>query len=101
VSDLKGVETVVNEIEVAPLSPNDNRLRRAAYRALFNGDSPLFLYGLSPVPSIHLVIKNGRCTFKELVTTKADSDYANIKARGVSGLFEVVNELQIEKTSRE
>ena len=51
--------------------------------------------------TLHIIIKNGRCTLKGLVTNKADSDYAHLKAHGVAGLFKVKNELQIEKASCE
>lgn len=42
VKKIEGVEKVVNQIEVLPLSPNDDRIRRAVYRAIFNFNSPLF-----------------------------------------------------------
>lgn len=32
VKGIEGVESVVNQIEVLPLSPNDDRIRRAVYR---------------------------------------------------------------------
>lgn len=94
---LEGVASVDNKIEVLPLSPNDDRLRTAVYRALFNSNSTLFRYGQGTVPSIHIIIKNGRLTLKGIVSNKTDSDMAALKANGVSGLFEVKNELQVEK----
>lgn len=97
VEKIEGVEKVVNEIEVLPLSSNDDRLRAATFRVLFNSNSPLSRYSLGANPSIHIIIKNGRLTLKGVVATKADSDLANVRANGVTGLFEVKNELQIEK----
>lgn len=97
VEKIEGVEKVVNDIEVLPLSPNDDRLRTAVFRTLFNSNSPLFRYSLGANPAIHIIIKNGRLTLKGLVATQADSDLANVRANGVSGLFEVKNELQVEK----
>ncbi len=97
VEKVEGVYRVVNQIEVLPLSPNDDRLRRAVFRELFNFNSPLFRYGQQPVPPIHIIIRNGRLTLKGVVANKNDSDLANIKARGVAGLFEVRNELRVEK----
>jgi hyperosmotically inducible periplasmic protein len=97
VEKVEGVDRVVNQIEVLPLSPNDDRLRRAVYRELFNFNSPLFRYGQQPVPSIHIIVSRGRLVLKGVVATKGDSDLANIKARGVPGLFEVRNDLRIEK----
>lgn len=96
VKKIEGVDKVVNEIEVLPLSSNDDQLRTAVFRTLFNSGSPLFRYGQGAVPSIHIIIKNGRLTLKGVVSTKSDSDLAKIKASTVSGLFEVKNELSIE-----
>jgi hyperosmotically inducible protein len=96
VKRLEAVEKVVNEIEVLPLSPNDDRIRLAVYRAIFNYNSPLFRYATQSVPPIHIIVKNGRVTLKGVVATKSDSDLANIKARGVNGVFEVTNQLQVE-----
>src|ERR1700683_5735776 len=36
VKKVEGVELVDNEIEVLPLSPNDDRIRLATYRAIFS-----------------------------------------------------------------
>jgi hyperosmotically inducible periplasmic protein len=97
VEKVEGVDRVINQIEVLPLSPNDDRLRRAVYRELFNFNSPLFRYGQQTVPSIHIIVSRGRLVLKGVVANKGDSDLANIKARGVPGLFEVRNDLRIEK----
>ena len=94
---IEGVEKVINRIEVLPLSPNDDRLRRALYRALFNTNSTLFRYSMGANPSIHLIVKNGHATLKGVVSNRGDSQIAYIKARGVPGLFGVTNELRIER----
>jgi hyperosmotically inducible protein len=96
VKDVDGVSKVVNEIEVLPLSPQDDRLRRALYRKLYGNDSPLFRYAVQAIPSIHIIIKNGRATLKGVVANKGDAQLAYIRARGVPGLFDVKNELQLE-----
>jgi BON domain len=96
VRDIEGVTKVVNEIEVLPLSPQDDRLRAALYRAIYDWDGPLFRYATQAVPSIHIIVNNGRAVLKGVVATKADSDLAYLKARGVPGLFDVKNELQVE-----
>ncbi len=97
VEKVEGVDRVINQIEVLPLSPNDDRLRRAVFRELFNFNSPLFRYGQQPIPPIHIIVSRGRLVLKGVVANKGDSDIANIKARGVPGLFEVRNELKVEK----
>ena len=96
VKDVDGVSKVVNDIEVLPLSPNDDRLRRTLYRTIYGQNSPLFRYATQAIPSIHLIVRNGRATLKGIVANKGDSQLAYIRARGVPGLFEVKNELQIE-----
>jgi hyperosmotically inducible protein len=96
VKDIEGVSRVVNEIDVLPLSRNDDRLRRALYRAIYGSNSPLFRYAVQAVPPIHIVVRNGRATLKGVVANKGDANLAYIRARGVPGLFEVKNELKIE-----
>jgi hyperosmotically inducible protein len=96
VKDIEGVSKVVNEIEVLPLSPNDNRLRASLYRTIYGMNSPLFRYATQSVPPIHIIVANGRATLKGVVATKGDAQLAYIRARGVPGLFEVKSELQIE-----
>lgn len=96
VKDVEGVSKVDNQIEVLPLSPNDDRLRRALYRAIYNFNSPLFRYATQSVPPIHLIVDKGHATLKGVVANKGDAQLAYIRARGVSGLFSVKNELVIE-----
>jgi hyperosmotically inducible protein len=97
VKRLESVTKLDNQIEVLPLSANDDRLRVTLYRAIFNFDSPLFRYATQSVPPIHIIVKNGNVTLKGIVADQGDSQLAEIKARGVSGTFEVKNELQIEQ----
>ena len=96
VKKLESATRVVNNIEVLPLSPMDDQLRVAAYRALFRYDSPLFRYGTQSVPPIHIIMKNGHLTLRGVVANQMDSQLAETAARGVSGVFEVKNELQVE-----
>ena len=96
VKDIEDVSQVVNEIEVLPLSPNDDRIRVAVYRAIFNYGSPLFRYATQSVPPIHIIVSRGRVTLKGVVASQADSQLAYTRARGVSGVFEVTNQLTVE-----
>lgn len=100
VSDIEEVGQVTSEIQVLPVSPNDDRLRVALYRAIFNSDSPLFRYGLGANPSIHIIVENGRATLKGAVGSEADKQLAYAKARSVNGLFEVKNDLAVEQPDR-
>lgn len=97
VQKIEGVFKVVNRIEVLPLSSNDDRLRRAVYRELFNFNSPLFRYSQGANPSIHIIVKRGNLTLKGVVSNKGDRDFAGARANGVPGLFGVKNELRVEK----
>ena len=96
VKDVDGVSRVVNQIEVLPLSPQDDRLRRSLYRAIYGSNSPLFRYAVQSIPPIHLIVDRGRATLKGIVANKSDAQLAYIRARGVPGLFEVKNQLVIE-----
>jgi hyperosmotically inducible protein len=88
---------VINEIEVLPVSTSDDRLRLALYRALFSHDSPLFRYAHRALPPIHIIVKNGRAILKGVVATEQEKQIAYMRARSVPGLFEVKNELRVEK----
>jgi hyperosmotically inducible protein len=96
VKDVKGVARIHNEIEVLPVSPNDDQLRVALYRAIYSFDSPLFRYATRAVPPIHIIVKNGRVTLRGVVATPQESQLAYTAARGVPGTFEVRNELRSE-----
>jgi hyperosmotically inducible protein len=96
VKDVDGVSRVNNQIEVLPLSPSDDRLRGALYRAIYNFNSPLFRYATQSVPPIHLIVDREHATLKGVVANKGDAQLAYIRARGVPGLFSVKNELIIE-----
>jgi hypothetical protein len=96
VKDIDGVSKVVNQIEVLPLSPSDDRLRRALYRQIYGQNSPLFRYATQAVPSIHIIVSRGHATLKGVVANKGDANIAYIRARGVPGLFSVKSELTIE-----
>jgi hyperosmotically inducible protein len=96
VREIEGVSRVVNEIEVLPLSPNDERLRRQLYRAIYDFDSPLFRYGVGSRQSIHIVVRNGRVTLEGVVDSGADKQLAYTRARGVPGTFAVENNLRVD-----
>jgi hyperosmotically inducible protein len=67
VRKIEGLDTVDNQIEVLPLSPNDDRVRRAAYRAIFS-KAPLQRYQLSAVPPIHIIVKSGNIMLEGIVS---------------------------------
>jgi hyperosmotically inducible protein len=96
VKDVEGVTRVINQIEVLPVSPNDERLRRALYREIYAFDSPLFRYGVGSRQAIHIIVDGGRATLKGIVDNEGDKNLAYMRARSVPGLFAVNNELLVE-----
>jgi osmotically-inducible protein OsmY len=96
VKRIEGVEHVKNEIEVLPVSPNDDRIRRAVYRAIYS-DPTMDRYAIQAVPPIHIIAKNGTVSLEGIVATEADKNIAGIRANGVSGVFSVTNNLRVEK----
>jgi hyperosmotically inducible protein len=90
------VTNVDNEIEVLPLSPNDDQIRRAAYRQIYS-KAPLQRYQMGAVPPIHIIVKNGNITLVGVVDNQGDKDLAGIAANGVSGAFGVTNNLLVQK----
>jgi hyperosmotically inducible protein len=89
-----GVKDVVDNIEVAPLSPNDDRIRLAAARAIY-GFPSLQRYAIDPAKPIRITVVNGNITLTGVVDSQADKDAANIRANGVPGAFKVTNDLQV------
>jgi len=97
VKKIEGVESVNNQIEILPPSPNDDRIRRQVARAIFN-DERLFRYSMGSVPPIHIIVKNGHVTLEGVVNSQADKDAANLRASSVPGVFSVENHLQVQKS---
>jgi len=100
VKDIEGVEQVVNNIEVLPLSPNDDRIRMAAYRTIY-GHPALNRYSLSAVPPIHIIVKNGNIALEGVVANEGDKNIAGIQANSVQGAFGVTNNLRVEGSANQ
>jgi hyperosmotically inducible periplasmic protein len=96
VKKIEGVEKVDNQIEVLPTSPMDDRLRRTLYRAIY-GYPVLQRYALPVIEPIRIVVKNGNVTLEGVVDNDADKNIAGMRARGVSGIFSVTNNLAVAK----
>ena len=96
VKHIEGVTQVNNQIEVLPLSTNDDRIRMETYRKIY-GDSALSTrYGFRALPSIHIIVKNGNIRLEGVVANEMDRNIAGIRAKEVSGAFAVDNQLRIE-----
>jgi osmotically-inducible protein OsmY len=108
-----GVVEVANTIEVLPASQNDDRIRWATFYRIYTDDflsryAPGGVYevlrelrderrfpGMQPVGRypIHIVVKNGRTLLLGEVDSAADRRIAEVRAREVSGVFGVENDL--------
>lgn len=100
VRHIEGVENVINNIDVLPPSPNDDRIRRAMYRSIYGFDG-LSRYSWGAYPSIHIIVKNGNVTLTGVVDNETDKNMAGIRANGVSGAFSVTNNLEVVSTTAE
>jgi hyperosmotically inducible protein len=99
VKRIEGVEKVVNNIEVLPTSIEDDRIRRAAYRAIF-GNEVLSQYQLRAVPPIHIIVKNGHITLEGVVARSMDKTIAGMQANSIPGTFSVTNNLVVEEEDK-
>jgi osmotically-inducible protein OsmY len=100
VKGIEGVTKVNNNIEVLPLSPMDDQIRRAEYRAVY-GAPELQRYAMGVLPSIHIVVKNGHVTLVGAVDNQMDKNVAEIRAKSVPNVFSVDDNLQVHPTRTE
>lgn len=100
VSNFPGVKDVVDNIEVAPVSPMDDRIRLATARAVY-GAPQLNKYAIDPAKPIRITVVNGNVTLSGMVDNQGDKDVANIRANGVPGVFKVTNNLQVAGSNQE
>ena len=82
------VEKVSNQIEVLPLSPNDDRLRLVLYSSV-HGHGALQTLAVRAVPPIHIIVENGNVTLEGVVGTELRKPVAGPQANSVSGVFSV------------
>ena len=115
-----GVHEVANKIEVLPASLNDDRIRWDTFYRIYTDDF-LSLYapggefgvlqdlrderhfpGMQPVGpyAIHMIVKNGRTMLLGIVDGAADRQIAGVRAREVTGVFEVENGLTVARQER-
>jgi hyperosmotically inducible periplasmic protein len=95
-----GVKDVIDEIEVAPTSINDDRLRIALARSIY-GNSALQKYAMDPQAPIRIVVENGNVELHGVVTNQLDKQVAYTQASSVPGVFSVKNNILVaSETSR-
>jgi hyperosmotically inducible protein len=96
VKRVEGVTNMVNNIEVLPLSPDDDRIRRAVFRAVYGDPALSTRYGFQALPSIHIIVKNGHVRLEGVVANTFDKTIAGMRANAVPGAFSVENDLRVE-----
>jgi hyperosmotically inducible protein len=94
------VQDVINNIQVDPVSPMDDRSRQQVYRAIY-GFPSLNKYAIDPAQPIRITVVSGNVTLNGVVNSQADKDTAGIRANGVPGIFKVTNNLQVANSSNE
>lgn len=116
VKRIKGVASVDNQIEVLPVSPNDDRIRAAVYASIYrfpalqrytsNRGGPRMpsvaraAGGITNDPpigyhAIHIIVQNGNVTLTGVVDSSTDMALAEMRANSVPGVFSVDNDLQL------
>ena len=98
VKRIEGVTQVVNQIKVLPLSPMDDQIRRAMYRAIYGDPQLGTRYGYRALPSIHIIVENGHVTLEGVVANQSDKNLINIRANAVPNVFSVTNNLIVEQS---
>ena len=119
VKKIDGIASVDNQIQVLPLSPNDDRIRVAVYNRIYTqpsltkyngnqgslaraiGPGGLIAGGITNNPpigfhAIHIIVNNGHVTLYGVVLNKTDSELAGLQANTAPGAFSVSNELVVE-----
>jgi hypothetical protein len=114
---VSGVDEVANSVAVLPASQNDDRIRWATFYNIYTDDflsryapggamgaryeiaSFTRFPGMQPFGTypIHIIVKNGRTTLLGVVDNEADKTVAGMRAREVTGVFGVENELIISR----
>ncbi len=96
VKRVSDIQDVKNNIEVLPNSPNDDRIRMDAYRAIYS--HPDFtLYSIRAYPPIHIIVRNGNLKLIGVVSSESDKNRANIRVKSVEGVFSVTNDLVVKQ----
>jgi osmotically-inducible protein OsmY len=119
---IPGIESVDNQIEVLPNSPNDDRIRAAVYNRIYtqpglrkyNANQGSVAQALGPggrsvalmaggitndpprgFHAIHIIVKNGNVTLYGVVNNQTDAEIAYVQANSTSGVFSVDNDIVV------
>jgi osmotically-inducible protein OsmY len=94
VANVDGVITIINGLEILPLSRADDALRLNLYRAVYS--QPGFeKYAIQAAKPIRIVVRNGDVKLVGVVGSQLDKAIAGTAARNVPFAFSVTNDLII------
>ena len=120
---IPGIESVDNQIEVLPLSSNDDRIRASVYNRIYTQPSlrkynanqgsvaqalgpggrsvAMMAGGITNDPprgfhAIHIIVKNGNVTLYGVVNNASDEAIAEMQANSTPGVFSVDNDLIVQ-----
>ena len=123
VKGIAGIESVDNQIEVLPNSPNDDRIRANVYSRIYTQPSlakynanqgsiaralgpggrsvALMAGGITNDPpigfhAIHIIVKNGNVALYGVVNNDMDKTIAGMQANSAPGAFSVDNDLIVQ-----
>ena len=89
-----GVRSVVDKIQLLPVSPDDDRLRLAVLNDLLK-DGRLSSYFAGRFPDITIIVENGHVTLSGFVKDELDRDRAGLIANRSNGVMSIDNQLRI------
>lgn len=95
VKGVKGVTRVENDVRLLSNLSSDDQVRKAAYHAIY-GDPGLSRYRYSAKPLIHIIVQRGNVTLEGAVYDESDATLAELRAKGVSNVSSVKNNLGIQ-----
>jgi hyperosmotically inducible protein len=86
VGKIAGVQSVVDKIEVLPVSQFDEELRYRIARSIY-GHSNFWNYAIMPNPPIHIVVEHGRVTLDRRGQQQHRSRAGAFAGDSVRGVF--------------
>jgi hyperosmotically inducible protein len=92
---VEGVARVRNQIEVLPISPSDDQIRRAVYNAIYSQNG-FERYAQRADPPVHIIVKNGSVHLEGNLATKLEFAQMEAAVKGVPGVFSVQNNVRID-----
>lgn len=98
VNHIEGVNRVVNQIEVLPPSSQDDALRMALFRAIYQYPS-LQKYEIGALKPIRIIVKNGRVSLEGVIDSEESKELVGARATSVPGVFQVTNNLRVQQPS--